>query len=332
MGDHLARVGIDATVDETAHEGCYRVTRRLEAEPLVSVVIPTRGSQGREWGATRVYVVEAIRSLVERSRYQNLEFVVVVDDDTPTSVRHALHDVAGDALRLIPYSGEFNFSAKINVGAMAATGDLLLLLNDDTELIAPESLDVLVGHLQTPDVAIASARLLYGDGTIQHAGHVYNHAVMHALLGWPGDSPGPRPLLPLAVERECSGVTAAAALVRRSVFDDVGGFTTELPLNYNDVDFSLKVRDAGHRIIWSPWAVWYHFESKTRHSVLLSDEYQFINQRWHFEINNDPYYNPNLEPDRADWLERPFRSGAPAVEASVGIVGRAVSSVKRRGS
>jgi len=143
---------------------------------------------------------------------------------------------------------------------------------------------------------------------------VYHHDIGHACFGWSGTSPGPWPLRPLAVERECSGVTAAAALVRRSAFEAVGGFATELPLNYNDVDFSLKLRAAGHRIVWSPWAVWYHFESRTRHSVLLDEEYAFVNQRWHYELNADPYYNPNLAPDRFDWLERPLRSGAPAIE------------------
>jgi GT2 family glycosyltransferase len=113
------------------------------------------------------------------------------------------------------------------------------------------------------------------------------------------------------------------------VYEEVGGFTPELPLNYNDVDFCLKIRAAGHRIIWTPWASWYHFESRTRHSVLLDEEYQFVNQRWHFQINNDPYYNPNLEPDRGDWLERPFRSGAPALEPTTGLVRRSVDGLRR---
>lgn len=329
VADHLARLGVDAEVRETAHEGCYRVVRALAAEPLVSVIIPTRGSAGREWGATRVYVVEAVRSLIERSRYRNFEFVVVVDADTPPAVRHALHDLTGDSLRLVEFAGPFNFSEKMNAGAVAASGELLLMLNDDTELIEPTSVDVLVAHLQTSDVAMASGKLLYADGTLQHGGHVYNHSVNHALLGWPGDSPGPRPLLPLAVERECSGVTAAAALVRASVYREVGGFPPDLPLNYNDVDFCLKVRAAGHRIIWTPWASWYHFESRTRHSVLLDEEYQFVNQRWHYELNNDPYYNQNLLPDRADWLERPFRSGAPALEPTSGLLKRAADGVRR---
>jgi O-antigen biosynthesis protein len=311
--DHCDRAGIAATVRLTAHEGCYRVQRALRGDPLVSVVIPTRGTSGRVWGMTRAYVVDAVRSIVERSTHRRLEFVVVYDEETPSAVLHALRRLVPDGLVLVPYDAPFNFSAKVNLGASCATGDLLLLLNDDTELVEPDSIEVMAAHLQTPGAAMVGAKLLFADGTLQHGGHVYHHDIGHACHGWSGDSPGPWPLRPLAVERECSGVTAAAALVHRTAFESVGGFATELPLNYNDVDFCLKLRAAGHRIVWTPWAVWHHFESRTRQSVLLDDEYAFVNQRWHYVLNNDPYYNPNLAPDRCDWLERPLRSGAAPV-------------------
>jgi GT2 family glycosyltransferase len=322
VADHCARVGIDATVELTDHEGCYRVRRRLTATPLVSVVIPTRGSEGRVWGATRVFVVEAVRSILERSTYQHLEFVVVYDTATPEPVLRALRRLAGDRLKLVEYDRPFNFSEKMNLGAVHATGDLLLMLNDDTELLDPASIEVLVAHLQTPGVAMAGAKLLFADGTLQHGGHVYHHQLRHACLSWRGDSPGPWPLRPLAVERECSGVTAAAAVIDRRVFDQVGGFPEELPLNYNDVDLCLKVRDAGHRIIWTPWASWYHFESRTRIAAERPGEWEFINQRWHHQIHHDPYYNANLAPGRSDWLERPWRSGAAPVETRPNLIGR----------
>ncbi len=332
VADHCERVGIDATVELTDHDGCYRVVRRLAEHPLVSVVIPTRGSSGRVWGATRAYVVDAVESIVEASTYPSLEFVVVYDPDTPPAVLHALRRVAGDRLVLVPFDRPFNFSEKMNLGCLHATGDLLLLLNDDTELIEPASIEVLVAHLRMPDVAMAGARLLFADGTLQHGGHVYHHDLMHACLGWAGDSPGPWPLRPLAVERECSGVTAAAALVRRSVFEDVGGFPPALPLNFNDVDFCLKVRAAGHRIVWTPYASWYHFESQTRVPMLADGEYEFIEARWRYEVNNDPYYNENLQPRRADWLERPFRSGAPPIEFRPAIHRRITARVRASAS
>jgi O-antigen biosynthesis protein len=305
VADHCARVGIDATVEPTRNEGCYRVVRRLDAHPLVSVVIPTRGTCGRVWGAARCYVYDAVRSLVERSTYRQLEFVIVHDTETPSSVLAALATMPDVATTFVPFDAPFNFSAKINLGVEHATGSLLLLLNDDTELVEPASVEVLVGHLQTPDVAMAGAKLLFGDGTLQHGGHVYSDQPNHACVGWRGDSPGPLPLRPLAVERECSGVTAACALVRKAAFHEVGGFPTELPLSYNDVDFSLKLRRAGHRIVWTPWAVWYHFESRTRDSRVLPEERAWLDARWSVELSADPYYNPNLVPRRHDFLELP---------------------------
>ena len=331
VADHCRRIGIDATVEHTEHDGCYRVIRHLAEQPLVSVVIPTRGSSGRVWGVSRVYVVDAVRSILETSTYTNLEFVVVHDRATPTPVMSALERLLGDRLVAVEYDRPaFNFSEKMNIGALHATGDLLLLLNDDTELIEPDSIGGLVGLLEDDDVAMAGGKLLFEDGTLQHGGHVYHHDLMHICFGWSGESPGPWPLRPLAVARECSGVTAAASLLKRSVFDEVGGFPEALPLNYNDVDLCLKIRDLGYRIVWTPWASWYHFESRTRVSVLQPEEYQFINQRWHAEINNDPYYNLNLAPNRNDWLERPLRSGAPPVETRPNAVQRLVGRLRGR--
>jgi GT2 family glycosyltransferase len=303
VADHCARVGIEADVRVVDHG--RRVVRRSADRPLVSVVVPTRGTSGEVWGSTRCFVVEAIRSICERSTHQELEFVVVHDDETPTSVIHALRRVAGERLRLVPYGRPFNFSDKVNLGIAAAEGDLVLILNDDTELIEPTSIEVLVGHLDDPDVAMVGAALLFADGTLQHGGHVYHHTVGHACFGWPGDSAGPRPMFPLGVDRECSGVTAAAALVRRSAVEAIGGFDVELPLNYNDVDVSLRLRAAGHRIVWTPWARWYHFESRTRDATVSAAEAAFLERRWGNEIADDPYYHPLLAPGRSDWLERP---------------------------
>lgn len=331
VADQCERLGIDATTELTDHDGCYRIRRRLAAPPRISVVIPTRGTAGRVWGVSRVFVVDAIRSLVETATYPDLEFVVVHDTATPPAVLRAIERLVGDRLRLVEYgAATFNFSEKMNIGALHATGELLLLLNDDTELVEPSSLEVMAAHLLAGDVGMVGAKLLFEDDTLQHGGHVYHHDMLPACRGWRGDSPGPWPLRPLAVERECSGVTAAAALVKRSVFDEVGGFPEALPLNYNDVDLCLKIRRAGHRIIWTPWACWYHFESKSRVPQVTDAEFEFVNRRWHHEIHHDPYYNENLAPGRSDWLERPTRSGAPPIETAPGVLERAATRLLRR--
>ncbi len=303
------RLGIAASVELGRFDGCYRVHRVVVGKPLVSIIIPTRGTQGRVWGCERAFVVDAVASIERDATYRHLEYVVVHDADTPRSVLAALDRVAGSRLRLIPFAGAFNFSAKVNLGAVKSRGTHLLLLNDDTQLIAPDSIEVLLAHTQMPDVAMAGAKLVFSDGTLQHAGHLYAGRVDHALTGWPGDHPGPYRMN--AVERECSGVTAAAAMVRRDAYFQVGGLCEQLPANFNDVDLSLKLRSAGYRIVWSPFANWYHFESASRDPSTNDEERDVLLKRWRWQIERDPYFNPNLEPHRSDWLERPNMSGAP---------------------
>ena len=152
---------------------------------------------------------------------------------------------------------------------------------------------------QADDVGMVGAKLLFEDGTLQHGGHVYSGMPMHLYLGRAGDDPGPMGML--AIEREVSGVTAACALVKASVFDAVGGFTPTMAVNYNDVDFSLKIRRAGYRILWTPHAVLYHFESKTRENVVTPAEVDVLRRRWDYELHHDPYHHPKLLPYRDDW-------------------------------
>jgi GT2 family glycosyltransferase len=312
--EHCDRVGIAATVEPGPVVGTYRLDRALPEPPTISVIIPTRGSSRRIWGVTRCFVAEAVRSLVERSTYPDLEVVVVYDTGTPPSVLHHLQMLLGERLVLVEYTESFNFSDKINRGVAASSGELVLLLNDDTELIEPRSLEVMAAHLGDDGVGMVGAKLLFADGTIQDGGHVYNEHVLPGLVGWHRSHPGPGQLRPLVVEREVAGVTAAAALIRRSVFDEVGGFDPELYINFNDVDVCLKIRATGRRIVWTPYASWYHFESQTRAPSAEPEEWAEIDRRWHGEINADPYYNPNFVPRRSDWLERPWHSGAPPLE------------------
>ena len=312
--EHCVRSGINAEVEAGAAPGTYRLRRSPKDARRVSVIIPTRGTTRRVWNVNRCFVTEAVASLIDHATSPDLEFVVVYDTATPPPVLATLQRIAGDRLVLVEYTEEWNFSRKINVGAAAATGELLLVLNDDTELIEPTSIETMVAHLDDPGVGMVGPKLLYADGRIQDAGHVYNGHLLPGLAGWAGDGTGPWQLRPLIVEREVSGVTAAAALVERAVFDEVGGFDESMPVNFNDVDFSLKIRASGRRVIWTPHASWHHFESQTRPPTAAPEEFTAIQQRWHHEIEHDPYYNPNLAPFRADWLEQPLHSGEPMIE------------------
>jgi GT2 family glycosyltransferase len=307
--EHCDRVGIAASVAPGIADGVYRLRRTVPHDRRVSVIIPTRGTTAAVWGVDRVLVHEAMRSIVEHSTFANVEFVVVADSDTPDDVVAGARVIGGDATQVVTVAGPFNFSAKVNAGARAASGDLLLFLNDDTELIEPGSIGEMAALAQQPDVAMVGAKLLYADGTMQHAGHVFPGLASHALLSYPGDHPGPYRMA--IVERECSGVTAAAAMVRADLFRELGGFDEALPRNFNDVDLSFRMRAAGYRILWTPHAAWYHFESATRDPATGDAERDLLLSRWRERIEHDPYFNVNLAPHRTDWLERPGMSGAP---------------------
>jgi GT2 family glycosyltransferase len=306
---HLDRCGIDAEVTETDQPGVVRTRRRIEGRPVVSVVIPTRGTRGRVWGAERILVHDAVASMVGREDQVDLEFVVVLDAGSEPVIERGLRRLAGEALRVVHYDRPFNFSDKINEGVLAATGEYVLLLNDDTEMIEPGSVAEMVGLAQQSDVGMVGAKLLFDDGTLQHGGHLYHGTITHSLLGWASSHPGPYNMS--NVVRECVGATAAGSLMRRDVFLDVGGMNTDFPANYNDVELSMVVRAAGFRILWTPYACWYHFESRSFSHPIDPAETALIEERWGPELYVDPYSNPNLTPGRNDWLELPNRSGAP---------------------
>ena len=275
---YLGREGIVASVEDV-QPFLRRVRYRIVDDPIVSIVIPTRGGSAEIAGTQRVLVVEAIRGIVERSTYQNLEFVVVADSETPNAVIAELEALCGDKLRLVLWDAPFNFSAKMNRGAVAAKGDYLLLLNDDVEVVTDDWIETMLGLAQQDGVGIVGAELFFEDSTVQHAGQIYTGGVAgHAAFGWVGGRDDS--IKSMASDHEVSGVTAACALISRDLYFEVGGFTLELPGNYNDVDLNMKVRATGRSAIFSPWARLYHFESKTRDARILDSDIATLQGRW----------------------------------------------------
>ena len=291
--EHCARTGV--TADVTIGRSADRVrVRRIPAAPRsISVIVPTRGTTETIRGRQTVLAAHAIETLISRSTFQNFDVVVVFDADTPNDAREAIIAAGHGRITSVEYDAEFNFADKVNRGVLASTGDYVLLLNDDTEIITPDALETLVGLLEDLDVAMAGPMLLYEDGKIQSAGHVLNPIPYDLYRHRSPDHVGAQNML--RVQREVSGVIAACALIRRSVFMDVGGMCTKFPSNYNDVDFALKVQSLGHRVVWTPHARFYHFESQTRSPLLKSFEVETIGARWRDKLDDDPYFNPCLE-------------------------------------
>ena len=278
VAHHLAERGIDAEIDDV-EPFLRRVRFAIEGEPLISVVIPTRGSSAVIGGADRVLVVEAVRGVIEQSSYRNVEVVVVADPETPAEVVDELERICGDRLRLVAWNAPFNFSAKMNRGAAAARGEYLLLLNDDVEIVTSDWIETMLGLAQQEGVGIVGAQLYFEDSTLQHSGQVYTGGVAgHAAFGWEGGRDDS--LKSLTIDHEVSGVTAACALLRRDLYLEVGGFSLAFPGNYNDVDLNMKIRATGRSAVFTPWARLYHFESKTRDPKILDTDISTLQARW----------------------------------------------------
>lgn len=298
---HLDRVGIDATVEFGPGHSTYRLVRHLDPSVRVSVIIPTAGAEGLVWGERRYYVVEAVRSILERGGHDNVEIVVVHDPQTPTRALKQLREVAGHRLRLVPYDKPFDFSEKCNLGVLSASGDTVVLLNDDTEVVSEGFVVQLVAPLFEDGVGMTGPRMLYPDGRVQSAGLAIDRRLEHVLDNGRAVSAGPflvresaryRVGSAMVVNRECSGISAACLAMRRSLYEELGGLSEALPVNFGDVDLSLKVRRAGYRILFLAQPTLYHFEARSRHPVVLPREARILNHRW--DLPNHDRYLPHL--------------------------------------
>lgn len=276
---HVKRIGLDAVVEQGPWFGIYATHRQFDENLTVSVIIPTRGGRGVIGSRERVYVVEAVRSLVSHAGHDRYEIVVVADEVTPEAVLDELRDIAGTRLVIVPYAKEFNYSEKCNLGFLHSTGDIIVMLNDDIEVITENFIPELCAPLAEADVGMTGAYLIYENGWVQHAGHRYArrhfmHAFSNNKLGDTG------PFCALLVDREVSGLTAACVALRREVYEEVGGLSQQLPVNFNDVDLSLKLRSAGYRLLWLNRVKLYHYESKTRVAVVHQFEVDRLRARW----------------------------------------------------
>lgn len=245
--------------------------------PAISIVIPTRGQRNAD-GSVSV-VLACVASIIEKSTFRDFEIVVVHDAGAEPEVLNALAKIAGTFLRLVRFDGPFNFSRKMNYGVLHARGDFILSLNDDVEVISPAWLESMLETIKPADVAMVGAMLYFSNDTIQHAGHAHEDGLpTHLGIGEPRGSAGPSG--DFLDVRERVGVTAACALIRRNVFEEVGGFCELLPGNFNDVDLSLKMRSLGYRILWTPQAELYHLESVSRAPGVSGYELDFLHNRW----------------------------------------------------
>lgn len=311
LDEHFLRLGIRAEYEDGRLPGTTRVRYQHEAKPLVSIIIPTRNQVH--------FLQRCLESLIEKTIYSQYEILVVdngSDDPQAISYLYSLRGAPADRMRVIEHPGTFNFSAMNNRAAREARGEYLLLLNNDTAVLEGDWLDEMLAMAQLPDVGIVGARLLFPNGKIQHAGVILgiNDTVAdHPFIDHAADEPGyfGRLMLP----QELSAVTAACMLVRKSVFEQVGGLDEgDFKVSYNDVDFCLRVREQGFRIIWTPYATLLHegSASQTQKGVEQTEdaakkarfqgEREAMYQKWSRWIAFDPAYNRNLSSVGRDFL------------------------------
>jgi glycosyltransferase involved in cell wall biosynthesis len=282
----------------------YRVRYPIpQPEPLVSLLVPTRDM---------LEVLEpCIRSILERTTYQNYE-IVIVDNE---SVQSATFDYfkyiqAEDArVRVLTYRYPFNYSAINNYGVQQARGELIGLVNNDIEIINREWLTEMISHALRPEIGCVGAKLYYQDETIQHAGVIIGLGGVagHSHKYFPRSASGY--FCRLKIVQNLSAVTAACLIVRKSIYEQVGGLEeAALRIAFNDVDFCLKVREAGYRNLWTPYAELYHYESKTRGAedtpekqARFNSEIEFIKTKWGKVLARDPFYSQNLTLAREDF-------------------------------
>ena len=299
ISEHFTRIGVEARLSPT--KGSYwRVHYPLPAPaPRVTLIIPTRN---------RLEVLRpCLESLLGRTTYPDFE-VLVVDNgsDDPATLAYLeeiARPVAGRAaVRVLPQPGEFNYSALNNAGVAATDAPLVALLNNDLEVIHGDWLDEMVAHAVRPEIGCVGAKLYYPDDRIQHAGVILGvgGVAAHAWQTHPRGAAGQahRNLL----QQNLSAVTAACLVVRREVYLQAGGFNADqLKVAFNDVDFCLKVRAAGYRNLWTPYAELYHHESASRGKEDTLEkrdrfraEVEYMRATWGELLDRDPAYNPNL--------------------------------------
>lgn len=299
--DHLRRTGIAATVEQTASDiGLMRVRYALPSPPpLVSIVIPTR--DGVE------LLRQCIESIFARSTYPNFEILVVDNSSVkPETLQYFETLRSRSNVEVLRDDRPFNFSALNNAGVARTKGEFVCLLNNDIEVISPDWLEELVSIAAQTGNGAVGACLWYPDDTLQHggvmlgvggiAGHIHTR-LRRGAFGYFGRA---------VSAQNFSAVTAACLVVRRSIYDQVQGLDEALAVAFNDVDFCLRVREAGYRNVWTPHAELYHHESATRGPDLTPEkaqrflgEIQLMKDRWGELLEHDPAYNPNLTLDLA---------------------------------
>lgn len=303
---HLARIGLDSKVEHGAFPGAYKITYRMASQPKISILIPNRDNLAA--------LQRNIDSILNKSTYKDYEIIIVENNSSDKKVFDYYKKLQEkhSFVRVLTWNYDFNYSAINNYAAGNASGKILLFLNNDVEVINPDWLERMAEHAVRAEVGAVGAKLYYPDNTIQHAGVIVGLGGIagHSHKNYKKDSYGY--LGRLALVQNYSAVTAACIMIRREVYEKVGGMDAHYALSFGDVDLCLKIRETGYLIVWTPYAELYHHESMTRgfedtpqKQARFNAEIKMFRRKWvHIIENGDFYYNPNLTIDTEDFAIR----------------------------
>lgn len=304
---HLERTGTAGVVTHTPDLGFFRVKYPVQGSPLVSIIIPNKDEK-----ETLKTCIESIR---EKTEYDNYEIIIVENNSTTEEIFQYYKELSQDPrIRLLRWKKEFNYSAINNYGVSHAKGEYLLFLNNDVKVITPGWIKEMLGVCQRPEVGAVGVKLIYPDNTIQHAGCVIGIGGIagHMFVDMPANRTGY--LHKASILQDMSAVTAACMMMKKTAFEEAGGFTEKLSVAFNDVDLCLKFRKNEKLIVYDPYVQLYHMESKTRGAEdstekvrRFQEEIEYMRCQW-IDIlkKGDPYYNKNLSLTKWNYSLRPL--------------------------
>ena len=310
IADHLQKHGMShfQITSTRACETIFRIRYQILGAPKISIVIANKDHAQD--------LRRCVSSIIQKSTYSNYEIIIVENNSTTAEIQELYDQLTEehDFIQVVRFEGKFNYSAVNNLGVSHAEGDYILLLNNDTEVISANWMEELLMYAQREDVGAVGAKLLYSDKTIQHAGVVIglgahrtaghsHYKIPQQNLGYMGR---------LCYAQNMSAVTGACLMVKKSLYQQVGGLEESFEISLNDVDFCLKLREAGYLNVWTPFAILYHHESISRglddqgeKAERYNRESALFREKWKKVLDQgDPYYNPNFSLDRSDFALR----------------------------
>ncbi len=303
LAAHIKRVGLSGRVEDAVVPTTYKIQYDIVGEPLISIIIPNKDHTDD--------LEKCLASVYGKSTYKNFE-VIVVENNSIEPETFEYYDMAKgkyNNLKVINWESGFNYSAINNFAAKQANGEYVLLLNNDIEVITPDWLEQMLMYAQRKDVGAVGVKLYYDDDTIQHAGVIVGLGGVagHSHKYFAREDPGY--MARASIAQNLSACTAACLMIRKDVYNEVQGLDEGYAVAFNDVDLCMKIRKAGYLIVYTPFAEFYHYESKSRgdedtpekRARFNSEVFRF-QERWGKELKlGDPYYNPNLTLDSEDF-------------------------------